>query len=1033
DLPLERKKYIIKKSQCKLILSRESVDTEILGINSLNILDAINYNNTSKVILSSCDPEDIAYIIFTSGTTGQPKGVMVKQLGMANHIQAKVNDLSIDKNSKIAQTAPQSFDISIWQFLSALTVGGETVIIEKQILQYPSALVEKLNKEQVTIIQFVPSLFNTFINSIKSLDIKLESLKIVATVGEPLLPTTCRNWFNLYKHIPILNHYGPTECSDGVTHYLISSMNDIPDTVTPIGKPISGLNLYICEVEVNNNKIIQIKESYKTGELYVSGLGVSAGYINDQDKTNSVFLNNPFSDDINHRTIYKTGDLVRYNQDQQLECLGRIDRQVKVRGHRIELAEIENKLIQISQVKECAVIIKKEHKIKITARDMQENDDVDITNLVAYIVCEQTVTRKLLVDELKTYLPDYMIPDYFIVSDCIPHNSNGKIDYNNLKNLEKIRPLTDHPFVLPYTEIQTKLCELYADLVNISPISIRDMFIELGGDSLRAMLAVNHISKQFSINLKISDIYSNNIEQLECLIKQNKFSYKELKPYSQKTDYPLTEIQKQLWFLWKLNPELNNYVLQVEISCDRDFSVDLFNKTWTNAVINFDTLRIKFKEKDGLPFFSIQDDFFYDVKEINLDDSTYIDEDDYRKSVLSKGINLIEDDLFELVILKKGNNRKILLTTHEIVMDAWSLSVILKYITSYYSFLLGKSEKPDISKIGFKDFALWESHNRKPEQLISEESFWKQQLSGEIETIKIPCDSANLLQNTHSNDYVNIKLPSEYVKKINTLSKDYNLTTYSMILSTFYILLNQFSNTDDLIIGSPHVVRDVPGTENLIGFFLNMLPMRFNLKDKEKSFIDICKDVNDIASRAMSNSSYPFSSMVNLLEIERNEISHPIFQIMFNMYSEKSENLNDIINFYAREKDNGFAKYDLVLYCQENEGAIYLQFSYSKDIFDEHLINRLAKQLQHIIKTCIFNEKINIDQLSLVSDSEKSIIIGKADDYDGEYDSYNIYEAFLAVCREHNDKIAYYSATKEYSYAELLDLVETYSNIMSNY
>lgn len=1033
DLPLERKKYIIKKSECKLIINGVLDDTEILEVNSLNIFDAINYNDISNIISTPCGVDDIAYIIFTSGTTGQPKGVMVKQIGMANHIQAKVDVLSINENSIIAQTAPQSFDISIWQFLSALTVGGETVIIDKEILQYPQILVEKLNVEQATIIQFVPSLFNTFINSIKDLNVKFKSLKIVATVGEPLLPTTCMNWFNLYKHIPILNHYGPTECSDGVTHYLISNMNDIPDTVTPIGKPISGLNLYICEVDVANGELIEITEPYKTGELYVSGLGVSAGYINDQEKTNSVFFNNPFSSDINHSRIYKTGDLVRYNKIQQLECLGRVDRQVKVRGHRIELAEIENKLIQISRVKECAVIIKKENKIKITARDMNEIEDVDMTNLVAYVVCEQSVTRKLLIDELSTYLPDYMLPDYFIVCDHIPHNSNGKIDYNNLKNLEKTRPLTDHPFLLPINEIQTKLCELYSGLVNVSPISIKDMFIELGGDSLRAMLAVNQISKQFSVNLKISDIYNNNIEQLEQVIKNRKSSYEELKSYSPKMSYPLTEIQKQLWFLWKLNPGLNNYVLQVEVSCDRDFSVELLNESWRNAVNSFDTLRIKFKENDGLPYFTIQDDCFFNIKEINLDQSNYIDEDDYRQSILSKGINLIEDELFQLVILKKGNSRKILLTTHEIVMDAWSLSVLLKYITNYYCFLLGKSEKPDNFKIGFKDFALWESYNRKPEQLIAEESFWKQQLSGEIETIKIPCDSANLLQNTHSNDFVNIKLPIEYVKKINSLSKDNNLTTYSIILSAFYILLNQFSNADDLIIGSPHVVRDIPGTENLIGFFLNMIPMRFNLKNKKKSFISICEEVNDIASQAMSNSAYPFSSMVNLLEIERSGISHPIFQIMFNMYSEKSENLNDIINFYAREKDNGFAKYDLVLYCQESEGTIYLQFSYSKDIFDKHLINRLAKQLQHIIKTCIFNEEIFLDRLPLVSDSEKSIVIGKADDYDMKYDNYNIYDAFLSICKEHNNKIAYFSTKKQYSYGELLDLVEKYSFFMSQY
>lgn len=277
-LPVERQKYIIEKSQCSFVVDRmgskyHSTDTNIIDY------DLASCCQNDHSISRSNESSQVAYIIFTSGTTGKPKGVMVRQDGMMNHIHAKVEALEITNVTKVAQTAPQSFDISIWQFLSALTTGGETIIIDKCDQVEPKKLIEKINCEKVNVIQFVPSLFHTFINDIKNYEnIKFEHLNYLATVGEPLLPITCKHWFD-FCDIPILNHYGPTECSDGVTHYLIRSMADIPGNVTPIGREIDGLKLYVCEHV--DGELSEIQEKFKIGELYVAGIGVSNGYIND--------------------------------------------------------------------------------------------------------------------------------------------------------------------------------------------------------------------------------------------------------------------------------------------------------------------------------------------------------------------------------------------------------------------------------------------------------------------------------------------------------------------------------------------------------------------------------------------------------------------------------------------------------------------------------------------------------------------------------------------------------------------------------
>lgn len=679
---------------------------------------------------------------------------------------------------------------------------------------------------------------------------------------------------------------------------------------------------------------------------------------------------------------------------------------MKVRGYRIELTEIENKLNDIPEVRACAVVTQERRRIKLTARDARESGYINSKHLVGYVSVNGQITRNLLIQKLKMSLPDYMIPDYFVLIDRMPHNSNGKIDYNQLKNKTNIRPLTDSLYEAPGNEMQRRICEIYANITNTHPVGIKDKFVEIGGDSLRSMMAVNQIAKEFSVNIQISDIYAHNVEALEKKIGNLDTRNIELKPYPSLEQYPLSQIQKQLWFLWKLSPGLKNYTLQVEISCDENIDPTLFKNAWRMAVNYFDTLRMQFGEDNGNPYFRIRDDGVDYIKETYIAQSGHRDVEAYRESVMSQSIDLLQDELFRLDIVSSDASINIFLTTHEIVMDAWSLSVLVKYITKCYRALRDGIAFPEKAGVGYKDYTLWESEHRNPQQLKQEADFWRAQLSGEIEFIKIPRSHEYDRNITHLTDALFMSISPESVQKINEISINENITKYTIILSAFYILLNQFSGNNDLIVGSPHVVRDVPGTEELLGFFLNMIPMRVKL-DRNKSFIEICRDVHSVVSNSISNGAYPFSAMVEDLNISRSESYHPIFQIMFNMYSERSEERGKDVNFYAREKDNGYAKYDLVLYCQEESEEILLQFSYAKDLFDAVTIDRLSSQLNHIFNICLSHERTAIGSLDLVNQANQSMKQGEVVRYDEIYHDFDIYESFIEHYAADKEKIAF--------------------------
>jgi natural product biosynthesis luciferase-like monooxygenase protein/amino acid adenylation domain-containing protein/non-ribosomal peptide synthase protein (TIGR01720 family) len=518
-------------------------------------------------------PDDLAYVIFTSGSTGIPKGAMLEQRGMINHLYAKVFDLKLTAADIIAQTASQSFDISVWQFLAALVVGGQVRIVDDETARDTTQLLALLAAQSVTICETVPSLLRALLDTAAADEATrppLTALRWLLVTGEALPPDLCARWLAVYPHVPLLNAYGPTECSDDVTHHVIAAP-PAPDSPVPIGHAIANTRLYVLD-----HRLALVPQGV-AGELCVGGVGVGRGYLNDAARTAAVFIPDPFSPTPGAR-LYRTGDLVRHLPDGALEFLGRIDNQVKVRGYRIELGEIEAALAQHPAVRQAVV----------TAREDTPGDK----RLVAYIVADGPNAPAL--DEwrafLKERLPEYMTPSAFVLLDALPLTPNGKTDVKALPAPDLTRPDLQVAYVAPRTAAEEILAGIFCQVLNLEQVGVHDNFFELGGDSI---LSIQIVSRANQAGLRLTPMM---LFQHQTIAELGAVAYAADAAVAEQGavtgELPLTPIQH--WFFERelQNPHHYNQALLLETRAPLD--AELLAESVRHLTVQHDALRLRF-------------------------------------------------------------------------------------------------------------------------------------------------------------------------------------------------------------------------------------------------------------------------------------------------------------------------------------------------------------------------------------------------------------------------------------------------------
>jgi surfactin family lipopeptide synthetase A len=950
--PGERIRYILENSRPEVLLTQSGemefkyqdyFNGKVINVESCEIAEYDSANLNDYV-----DINDLAYVIYTSGSTGNPKGAMIEHLGMMNHIYAKINELGITEDSIIAQNASYCFDISVWQFFAALTTGGTTVIYPDDTVLEPGKLLTGIIKNKITIMEVVPSYLAAMLDNLDEEPKRLEDVEYLVVTGEELKSELVGRWFGKYQTIKLVNAYGPTEAADDITHYI---MSQTPKTgKISIGRPLPNLNIYIVDENMNLCPV-----SVK-GEICVSGIGVGRGYLNDREKTGSVFLEDPFSGEAGVR-LYKTGDFGRWMADGCLDFMGRKDFQVKIRGFRIETGEIEKRLLEHPKVKEAVVIDK--------ANSGRE------AYLCAYSVLYEDVAVAELKDFLSNRLPAYMIPAYFIKLPKLPLNSNGKLDRKSLPEPDDI--LSDHNlYEAARNRTDQALADIWNNILNLEKVGINENFFDIGGHSLKATLLAARIHKEFKKTIPLDIIFkSPTIKQISDYIDncRNDDRYINIGPVEQRAYYPLSSSQKRMYFLQEVARDSTGYNIPQFLFINEKVDIGKINRVFKQLLERHESLRTLFCIADGELVQKIVDDLDFTVDYLALMKSGNPNRDEMLKQVTKdfiKPFDLSKAPIFRACLVQIDDNTSMLMVdTHHIISDGISQEVLIRDFMGLY-----ENKKPQPLKLQYKDYAVWQNSEAYAEMLKIQENFWLDLFSESIPALDLPLDFARDDLGNARGAVVNVDIAKREANLLGIISKNSGASLFMTLFAIFNMVVAKITGNDDLVIGVPVAGRRHADLQNIVGMFVNMLPLRNRLHPGQ-SFIGFLKELMKNTLQAFENQEFQFEDLVSKLRLNREYGRNPLFDIVF-VFQNRNEmeaEFGEKFGFY--QTDYQAAKFDLVLEAVETDEGISLSFQYNKGLFKAQTIKAISEYLLSMIRELVDEPDKKFADLKFASNLSK--------------------------------------------------------------
>ena len=997
ELPEERLNYIIGNSSPCLILTnhKRSETAKALKVNYLAIdLDSSfiydNKFNTQNLDISNT-PEDLIYIIYTSGSTGKPKGVMVKQRNIVRLVK-NPNFLTFKEHEVMVQTGTIVFDACIFEIFGALLNGFHLYVLAKDRLMDFSYMKNFIKEKKVSILFLTTGLLNELINEDPSI---FATVRYLMTGGDIISPKHIAKVINSCPGIQIINCYGPTENGSYSTCYHVTGNE--PNGIIPIGKPISNSTCYVV------SKTHSLQPIGVPGELWVGGDGVARGYINNPDLTAQKFIDNPFGDG----KVYQTGDLVKWLPDGNIVFLSRIDKQIKLRGYRIELEEIDTNILKHVGIKQSISIL------------------ADVNNqkaICSYIVSDEKIDVDSVKLSLAKLLPDYMIPKYIIQINSIPLTISGKLDRKSLP----LPSFEGEKIILARNEIDSSITKKVEEMLSLKQISINSSFFDMGGDSLSAISLSTYLSTKYNLQISVKDIFDHPvIKDLSDYIS-SKLTTETLNSCITKTEnkefYPTSSAQKRIYYV----SNIDKSSLMYNIAGGLYFDVMPDCKKLENCI------RLLINRHDALRTY-----FVLENKEIV---QKILDSVDFTLPISKQGnktvdqlfkefvqpFDLSKAPLFKAELITLNDNRFLLLIDmHHIISDGASLSIFMKELCSLYN----EKELPE-KHIDYKDFAVWENEQFSTLNFKENEDFWINQFKDEIPVLTLPTKNARPTKQSYNGDNYIFEFDEDLASNIINLSKQNNITPYMLLLAVYYVVLSKYTSQQDIVVGTPVVNRETEELQNVLGMFVNSLPLRRKI-DYSSTFLDFVNDVKEYCLEAFSHQSYPFDKLVSKLGIKRDISRNPIFDTMFiyqnNGYPELS--FNGIkANYYISNLP--ISKFDLSLEIMPIDRKFSLRLEYCTDLFDKDFIKNFADHYTLVLKTVLKDLNKQISDIEICSPEEKSIILN---DFNNTYVDYprdkNIIELWEEQVKKSPNDTAIVFENSKLTYMEL----EEKSNQLANF
>ncbi|RBL91356.1 non-ribosomal peptide synthase/polyketide synthase [Chitinophaga flava] len=939
DYPQERISYILKDTAATLIVS-SSTCRGLLPSTMAQVV-SLDEELSVETILSLPRPsaEQLLYVIYTSGSTGAPKGVMVTHRNLTDYLSGLQAAVPITDCHSFALLTGIATDLGNTVLYGSLASGGKLHLFSKAFINDSEKLHTYFESHRIDCIKVVPSYWK----AVSAPDRLLLPEKLLIFGGEALETAVVDSIQATGKGCTIVNHYGPTETTIGKLLHVVND-HAVYGPHIPIGKPFSNTRVYVL------SPAMELCPAGIPGELYIGGDGVAAGYLHNETLTAERFIDDPF---LEGGRLYRTGDIVKYAPDGNILFIGRGDDQVKIRGYRVELGEIERTLNAYESVEQGVVVVRGEAK-----------------TLVGYVTAARAFDKSDLLSYLKAQLPDYMVPAQLVVMEQFPLLNNGKIDRRALPDPETAGVATS-TYAAPVTELETALAAIWSLLLEVPQVGLHDDFFALGGHSLLAIRLISAMRKQLSVEVTIADVFDYpTISQLSAQLDQRAGNV--LMPAVTRQErpgrIPLSYSQERLWFIDQLEGSTNYHVaaaFKLEGTLDR-IALSMALQT---IVDRHEVLRTVITEEEGTAYQHVLDAGLWQLQITeglaNLNQDLL---EEHIRSFIETPFDLSTDHKLRAQLIVLGETTHVLvITLHHIASDGWSSAILIKELVELYSAFLNKrpAQLEELS-IQYADYAIWQRKHLSGTLLDKKLGYWKNKLT-ETHVLQLPYDYPRTPFTGKRGAYKYFQLDSDLSAQLKAFSQQQGVTMYMTLLTVLKVLLYRYTGEEDISVGSPTAGRTQQEVEGLIGFFINTLVLRSDLKDNP-SFVTLLQQVKQTTLDAYAHQEAPFEKVVEAVVTTRDLTRHPLFQVMFvwqNMPDLPALRFGDV-QLSEVPVSRTTSQLDLTLSLQESQDGLLGTIQYFADLFSEETVVQLIGQYEALLRAVIQAPEERIGTLKLL-------------------------------------------------------------------
>ncbi len=970
SFPSERINIMTEESNLSAIMTRKHLISRLSVKNTplICVEDIEEEEQDTSTDLTAYLPkeDDTAYVIFTSGSTGRPKGVQVLHKGLSNILESFSEKPGLSETDTFLAITTISFDIAALELYLPLITGARLVIADKETASDGILLSRTIQESRCTTLQGTPATWRMLLNADfrppEGMKLWCGGEALTADLAEALSEKGSELW----------NLYGPTETT---IWSLIQRVCKKEDALS-IGVPVHNTVICIADSDLN-----PLPEGV-AGELLIGGYGLAAGYYNQPDMTGEKFIRLPVS----RERLYRTGDLARLGTDGKVTFLGRIDQQVKIRGFRIEPGEIEAVLTRHHKVSE-AVVIPRE-------------DCTGAKQLVAYVVLRKDAEEDFMAElreKAEEVLPSYMIPDYFIPLEHIPLTPNGKTDRKKLPAPHE--RLIQREYIPPRNRCEETLAAIWSEVLGVERTGVEDRFFDLGGHSLLATRIIARLNKAFQVHMPVRTLFetetiaalARKVEESRNVLSASGRTPLRADPEEEK---PLLSFaQQRLWFIEQFEEESSAYNISGAFRLTGDLNENALQKALYAVTERHETLRTRFAPVNGRPVLIREEHLTPPMDVITIDSLPEESKEERIKELINetaqKPFTLSEAPLFRVQLLKLSPEDKaeetekeyiLSVVIHHIISDAWSVGIFIRELSVFYeAFATGKQVISPPPAIQYTDFARWQYNRFKEDGFTTELNYWRKQLASAPALLELPIRktvSAHLKDQERNKGITEkFHISEVLLQRLQKLSQEYSVSLFMVLHAVFSLLLSRYSSKEDIIIGVPVANRSSKEAEELIGLFVNTLPVRADLSGNP-DFPELLKRLRRTILDAHEHQDIPFEKIVEELQPERNLHHTPIFQVLFTMLNMPAEDFKlKGLHITPVETEAASTKFDLSLTITKTEKGLRGMWQYKAELFDPRDMSVMLQSFLNLLEEVAEDPCRNIRNLPILSRKEETLLL----------------------------------------------------------